>query len=132
MLEYFPLPRGAFLFLLAVSLVLAAGTYLFVERPIRRLRLRLVALGGAATMLLVAIVGGVAILTVGLPERFNPPLPAILLPTPVPHFTGAEVEAGNKTGPKVLLWGDSHAGHLIPRIPVAPKGNPTQNLRRRL
>jgi peptidoglycan/LPS O-acetylase OafA/YrhL len=114
MLEYFPLTHGAFAFLLAISLTLAAGTYLFVERPIRRMRLRPVAVGSAATMLVVAAAGSMTVLTVGLPERFCPPLPAILLPTTVPHFTGADLEAGNKAGPKILLWGDSHAGHLIP------------------
>lgn len=114
MLEYFPLSRGAFLFLLAVSLALAAGTYLFVERPVRRIQLRSAALGSAAMMAVVGAIGSVAVLTTGLPKRFNPPLPAILLPTSVPQFPGAEVWAGNKAGPKILLWGDSHAGHLIP------------------
>ena len=50
----------------------------------------------------------------GLPGRYYPPLPAIFLPVPIPEYGGPALQAGNIDGPKVLLWGDSHAGHLIP------------------
>ena len=114
MREELEIQHGAFLLLATTSLVLATITYLFIERPVRTFRLRPVATASLATMLLVAAAGFEVMRTNGLPSRYHPPLPSILLPTPIPQYAGPDLEAGNIAGPKVLLWGDSHAGHLIP------------------
>jgi hypothetical protein len=114
MLEDFPLAHGAFFVLLALSLSLAAATYWFVERPARAFRLRPIAIGSFSTMAAIAVAGIATVQTGGLPERYNPPLPAVFLPMPTQQYGGPEVQAGNIAGPKLLLWGDSHAGHLVP------------------
>ena len=125
MLEEFPISHGAFFILLATSLTLATVTYLFIERPARTLRLRPVALGSFATMLLVAVVGIETVRTDGLPSRYDPPLPAILaVPMTVARYGSPNLQAGNIAGPKILLWGDSHAGHLIPGFMAVREARP--------
>ena len=114
MREEFPSAHGAFLVLLAISLALAAATYFLIERPVRALRLQPLAVGSAAMMFLVGMVGVETVRTAGLPGRYNPPFPSILLPITWPPFGGTHAEAGNVAGPKILVWGDSHAAHLLP------------------
>jgi peptidoglycan/LPS O-acetylase OafA/YrhL len=114
MREEFPSANRPFLVLLAISLALAAATYLFIERPVRALRLRPLAVGAAAMMFLIGMAGAETVRTAGLPGRYNPPFPAILLPAATPPFGGTHAEVGNVAGPKILVWGDSHAAHLLP------------------
>jgi hypothetical protein len=35
------------------------------------------------------------------------------LPMPAPKAGEFDPRAGNTAGPKILLWGDSHAGHSL-------------------
>jgi peptidoglycan/LPS O-acetylase OafA/YrhL len=118
------LAHGLFLILLATSVTLAGATYLLVERPARTFRLRPIALGAVATMVFAAAVGGETVEAGGIPRRYNPPLPSIFLPVPAPTNVAAALETGNIAGPKVLLWGDSHAGHLIPGFMEVRKARP--------
>ena len=116
MREEFPGAPGEFLILLAGSFILAAATYLLVERPVRAFRLRPLAVGALAMMLLVAMASVETVRTAGLPVRYTPPFPPILLPIEWPPFGGTHAEAGNVVGPKILVWGDSHAAHLLPGL----------------
>ena len=103
MREEFPGAPGEFLILLAGSLILAAATYLLVERPVRAFRLRPLAVGALAMMLLVAMASVETVRTAGLPVRYTPPFPPILLPIEWPPFGGTHGEAGNVVGPKILV-----------------------------
>jgi peptidoglycan/LPS O-acetylase OafA/YrhL len=96
----------------ALSLILAAGTYLLIERPVRSFRLPRVAITSLASMLVVATLGAAAVHTDGLPDRYDPPIPAVFLPVPQPAYYPPGNENGNVSGPKILLWGDSHADQL--------------------
>jgi peptidoglycan/LPS O-acetylase OafA/YrhL len=107
---------GEFFVLLAASLLLAAATYLLVERPLKAFRLRPLAVGAVAMMFLVAMASVETVRTAGLPVRYTPPFPPILLPIEWPPFGGTHAEAGNVAGPKVLVWADSHAAHLLPGL----------------
>jgi peptidoglycan/LPS O-acetylase OafA/YrhL len=116
--------HGILLLLLVISLTLATVTYLFIERPLRAFRLRPVALGSLASMALVAAIGLGTVQAGGLPWRYYPLLPAIFLPMPAPKAGEFDPRAGNTAGPKILLWGDSHAGHLLAGFLALREMNP--------
>jgi peptidoglycan/LPS O-acetylase OafA/YrhL len=97
---------------IALSGVLAAGTYLLIERPIRSRRLSTAVIASSIGMAAVVLLGGIAVLTDGLPGRYGLPIPAVFLHVPQPNFYPPDYEAGNIAGPKILLWGDSHADQL--------------------
>ena len=97
-----------------LSVALAVATYLLVERPLRSLRLPRVAASGLGAMTVVALLAGTVIGTDGLPDRYNPSIPPLFLRVPRPDFYPPDYQAGNVAGPKILLWGDSHADHLNP------------------
>jgi len=101
-----PAATGEFLILLAASLTLAAATYLLVERPVRAFRLRPLAITAVAMMLLVAMAGVETVQTTGLPGRYNPPFPSILLPTAWPPFGGTHAEAGQRLGRASITRGN--------------------------
>jgi len=107
-----PDSRGHWIILLSVFL--AAGTYLLVERPARWLRLPRVAVTSLIGMAVIVLFAGAATQTDGMPGRFKPPIPEVFLPVPRPVFYPPDDDARNVAGPKVLLWGDSHAAHLNP------------------
>jgi peptidoglycan/LPS O-acetylase OafA/YrhL len=108
-----PTSKGRWI--VALSVVLAAATYLLIEQPLRRsFRLPRIAIGGLTGMATMALLATMTAQTGGLPGRYDPPLPAIFLRVAQPNFFPAGYEAGNVAGPKVLLWGDSHADQLNP------------------
>ena len=108
---------------IGLSFLLAWATYVFVERPIRsnkvpaqRRRLTL-----AATICLAAlgVLGLFTAYTDGLPLRYPHEIAPLLAArtygddfTPTPPL-GA---SSNSSGPLVVTWGDSHAGHLHPGL----------------
>jgi peptidoglycan/LPS O-acetylase OafA/YrhL len=104
--------KGRWLVLL--SLTLAAGTYFFIERPVRSFRLPRVAITSLATMLVVAVLAAAVVHTDGLPDRYSRAIPAVFLAVPQPAYypPGYQNGKGNISGPKILLWGDSHADQL--------------------
>ncbi|MGH6871581.1 MAG: acyltransferase family protein [Rhizomicrobium sp.] len=124
--------------LIALSFALAILSWRFVERPFRGRngllsRNRLFAL--AATMIAVfAAAGAILWIGKGLPQRYSPPVRAILAVEEAPK--GSEIRcfsrspravaAGNlcKVGdaaapPTFLVWGDSHSQALLPAIAAA-------------
>jgi peptidoglycan/LPS O-acetylase OafA/YrhL len=109
----YPFARGFILSVVTGSVLLAAATYLLIERPLRNLPLRSVSLGGLGAMTAVAIIAAATVSTNGLLWGRNLHLPPIFLPVPPPLYDDhTDRTSGN--GLKVLLWGDSHAGHLLP------------------
>ncbi len=107
---------------LAVSLsfVLSWATYRFVETPIRNWRPSGVrwrtpvalAAGIAATAFLGAFITNRS----GLPERYPPEIAALLAPLKLGSDYPPDADNGNAPGPTVVVFGDSHAGHLMPGL----------------
>jgi peptidoglycan/LPS O-acetylase OafA/YrhL len=127
--------------LIAAAFALAIASWRFVERPFRvrgfrppRWKL----FGGAlAAMALTAACGAAIAVDHGVPQRFSPQVQRILAavhdvdPRAVTCFgmTGADVKAGKlcrigdlsaKTA-SFVLWGDSHAGAILPAIDAIAK-----------
>lgn len=133
------LPAQTSALLVLASVALAYLTYRFVERPIRRRRLRprrRIVPALAAMMAAVAVGGIVVNSASGVPARL--PFPAQKLVSFKYDFETAWrvpdcfIDAGKQDasdfaprcidgggadrGPLVLLWGDSHAAHLYPGL----------------
>jgi peptidoglycan/LPS O-acetylase OafA/YrhL len=109
-------PNSKGRWIVALSVVLAAATYLLIERPLRSFRLPRVAVTSFAAMVVAALLGVAAVLTDGLPSRYSPPIPSLFLRVPRPPYGPNGYESGNLAGPKILTWGDSHADQLIPGL----------------
>jgi peptidoglycan/LPS O-acetylase OafA/YrhL len=127
--------------LIAVAFALAIASWRFVERPFRARGFRpprWKLFGGAlAAMVLAAACGAAIEVDHGVPQRFSPAVQRILAavhdvdPRAVTCFgmTGADVRAGKlcRIGdpaartPSFVLWGDSHAGAIIPAIDAIAK-----------
>ena len=102
--EDYPFARGFILSVVTGSVLLAAATYLLIERPLRNLPLRSVSLGGLGAMTAVAIIAAATVSTNGLLWGRNFHLPPIFLPVPPPLYDDhTDRTSGN--GLKVLLWG---------------------------
>jgi peptidoglycan/LPS O-acetylase OafA/YrhL len=124
-----PLSAPVRLGVLALSIALATGTYLWIEKPVRRIW-RWSLFIWLVPMLLFASLGFTALYQEGFPDRFAPDVRDLVV-TPE---TGQELRTGtcfltrNQTAvtfancetpawaaqkPSLLLWGDSHAAHLF-------------------
>jgi peptidoglycan/LPS O-acetylase OafA/YrhL len=127
--------------LMALAFALAALSWRTIERPFRARTFRPARwklFGGAlAAMALTAVCGVAAVLDHGVPQRYSPQVQRILAgthdvdPRAVSCFgmNGADVRAGKlcrigdlaaKT-PSFVLWGDSHAGSIIPAVDAVAK-----------
>jgi hypothetical protein len=115
---------------MAVSLAFALAwlTYRFVERPVRAHRPvmktgRLVATL-AASLALVAVLGFATMRSDGFLIRYPSEVQALLTPLKigedypqVPVLYVSSADQSNETGgPFLVVWGDSHAGHLLPGL----------------
>ncbi|HTQ12938.1 MAG TPA: acyltransferase family protein [Rhizomicrobium sp.] len=127
--------------LMAAAFALAAFSWRFVERPFRartfRPPRRKLFAGALAAMAAAAACGAVFVSARGLPGRLPADVQRILAaehdedPRAVTCFgmTGADVRAGKlcRIGdlsapvPDFVLWGDSHAGSIIPAVDVVAK-----------
>lgn len=110
--------RTTALIAVALALVLATLTYRFIERPIRersvtfalpRLSLRLA--GGMAAITLIGIV---TVQARGFLFAYPPAVQALLVPLPF-DFINHRIDP-NANGPVLAIYGDSHAGHLLPGL----------------
>ena len=66
-------PNSKGRWIVALSVILAAATYLLIERPLRSFRLPRVAVISFAGMVAAALLGVAAVRTDGLPSRYSPP-----------------------------------------------------------
>ncbi|HEY2070193.1 MAG TPA: acyltransferase family protein [Rhizomicrobium sp.] len=126
--------------LIAVAVALATLSWRYVERPFRAKTFRPARwklLGGAlAAMAVTAACGAVVVSAQGVPQRLPADVRRILAaehdedPRAVTCFgmTGDDVRAGKlciigdlSKKPDFILWGDSHAGSLIPAIDAIAK-----------
>jgi peptidoglycan/LPS O-acetylase OafA/YrhL len=137
-----PLTPAATAVLLATTLLVAAASWHFIERPVRtRVHFK------STRMLLVGVgVGSAAILLAGLvlwnsdgfPQRFPPETRGLIVSmtgTPelarcVEEVSIQQVSAGRvcnygpgDSSPKVLVWGDSHALALMPAVMALAKAH---------
>jgi peptidoglycan/LPS O-acetylase OafA/YrhL len=104
----------------ALSFVLSWPTYEFVERPIRtrRFSIGLRWVGGACAASLAAI-GLVAVITLrgdGFPGRYPKEIQALLTPLTYGADFPPPNEKKNSAGPLLVVYGDSHAVHLVPGL----------------
>ena len=126
--------------LIAASFALAAFSWRVIERPFRERGFRPARwklFGGALAAMAIAAVCGAAIVQAqGVPQRLPPAVQTILAAEhdedtrAVTCFgmTGDDVRAGrlcrigdvSKT-PSFILWGDSHAGSIIPAVDAVAK-----------
>ena len=108
---------------IGLSFLLAWATYAFVERPIRSNRVpaqrRLATLAAAICLAASAVLGLFTAYTDGLPLRY----PREIAPFLAARSYGDDFTAtpplgapNNSSGPLVITWGDSHAGHLHPGL----------------
>jgi peptidoglycan/LPS O-acetylase OafA/YrhL len=133
------LPVSTTLKLIAAAVVLGVCTYWFVERPVRRLRLRKASLTLLAALLVLGAFGAVTsrldIRSLSYPAKMR----EILAYSHYDFRSNARVgtcwlykpdqrylpECDFKQGdlhPRVAVWGDSHAGRLFPGLALAAAG----------
>ena len=125
-----PGPREG-LVIVCASLVLAALSWRFVEKPFRSRDFRptrsVLLAGGVASMAAAAILGVVVIELKGLPERFPgvadraaasgwAGMPCFMDNNPDFRAWRASTCALSGGGPPALLWGDSYADHYAPGV----------------
>lgn len=96
----------------ALSFILAWLTYRFVEQPARLNRLRRVVPLAATTAAFVAFLG-FATARDGFLLRYPEEVQALMKPLVIPPPYAVPAEAQTGTGPMVVLYGDSFAGHLV-------------------
>ena len=137
-----PLTPAATAVPLAATLLVAAASWRFIERPVRAR----VFMKSTRTLLIGAGVGSAGILLAGLvlwnsdgfPHRFPPETRGLIVnmfSTPelvrcVENVSLEQVSAGRvcnfgagDTAPKVLVWGDSHAMALMPAVDALAKAH---------
>lgn len=125
-------PMESHLFTLPLIFVLAVLSFHFIEEPIRHgrwLRRRRWVFIASLLVLLAGFVGGNAIGKSGLPERFSETVQRYAeagkkkdyRQSCSSHFTASWFKGeicvlgdGDPSSPQFLLWGDSHAGALVP------------------
>jgi hypothetical protein len=100
------------------AFVLAWLTYRFIERPVRSMRpilIRNAIFTLILGMTIVALMGGLAVQRNGAPERFPEIVRELLSRNHVFNIVDQSMldEAANGPRPTLLLWGDSHAEHLL-------------------
>lgn len=115
---YFEEPPAAVRVLLIVAAIgLAFVSWFVVERPLRRPgnpgRAFVIS---AAVMLLLGSTGLFLYLTRGLPDRVSPRAALLDRLTIRPELFCAGCSIGSPAGPRMVLWGDSHAGAISPAI----------------
>jgi peptidoglycan/LPS O-acetylase OafA/YrhL len=106
--------RTATIVAVVISFVLSWLTFEFVERPIRARRptVYLPRIAGASAVCLAAV-ALLALLTLGndgFPERYPKEIRALLAPL---TLAKPPEEKRNSVGPLLVVYGDSHASHLI-------------------
>ena len=123
---------------LALSFLLSALTWKFVENPCRNRRLTsntAIGLGVGVGILFVAVVSIVAVLANGLPDRFPERIKAVLSEPGFhenPEFRAVKLSeddwslpnigaSTDSAGSRLIVWGDSHAGALAPAFQRAGK-----------
>ena len=111
-----PYVRTTTIIAVAISFVLSWLTYEFVERPIRTRRfsigLRWVAGASAASLAAVALIALVTLRNDGFPVRYPKEIRALV--TPLAADYPPPNEKKNSAGPLLVIYGDSHALHLVP------------------
>jgi peptidoglycan/LPS O-acetylase OafA/YrhL len=137
-LDYRDPPPTEIAVLLALSFLLAALSWYFVEQPFRGQRMRLARprlfAGGATVMGLSAAAALLLLASGGFPERLRPDLRTILAEeddhepridtcfglTADDVRAGRVCQIGQKGGtPSFILWGDSHADAVLPAVSEA-------------
>jgi peptidoglycan/LPS O-acetylase OafA/YrhL len=125
---------------IAASVVLAALSWIYVERPFRareRIGRPVIARSAVAAVSLAAAVGAIQIYGQGFPERYPPDVRAVLLASSdrdpklsqcfdselsdVQMNRLCHIGAGTTAMPSFLVWGDSHADALLPAIDAAER-----------
>ena len=123
--------------LIAVSVALAALTYRFIERPVRRSRAPATPLVLIGLAMAAGIIGYATYISGGIPMRLAAPLQSIRHEPDIaalwrPHrcfledgdqnlFASECVDDTPASAPLVVLWGDSHAAALYPGLRVAQR-----------
>ena len=116
--------------LLATSVVLAALSWAYVEQPFRQRQRpisRRLIFAGAATAMGIVAAFGVETMHKGLPSRFSPEVLAVkktlktaadskILKSCRGHTLDNPCVVGAPVRPTYAVWGDSHAGAMIPAI----------------
>jgi hypothetical protein len=142
--EYEQIRSIATLLLLAAALVLAAFTYLRIERPVHSLHLNKIATGLFVSLLLLGFAGAatsrVDIRSLTYPAEMREILAysSYYFRTPLvgtcwlykPDQTYSD-ECDFKAvsfSPRIAIWGDSHAGRLEPGLSIAAQGKATITL----
>jgi peptidoglycan/LPS O-acetylase OafA/YrhL len=112
--------RVAALVGVGLSVILAWLTYHYIERPIRERRqfisVRSIAIANAVCLICVALLGLTTARTQGLPGRYPREIRNFLAPLVVAADYPENTESENHAGPLLIVYGDSHAGHLIPGL----------------
>ena len=123
---------------LAASVILAALSWIYVERPFRargRIGQPVVVRSAVAAIGLAVVLGTIQIYGQGFPERYSPEIRALLAASldrdPElsrcfdPELADVQMKrlchigAGATAMPSFLVWGDSHADALLPAVDAA-------------
>jgi peptidoglycan/LPS O-acetylase OafA/YrhL len=100
-----------------LTFLLSWLTYRFIERPIRARRsghtARRTTAALGASLAMIAVVGFAIAQIGGLTIRYPKEVQALLTPLAAGADEPPADESKNSTGPKLLVYGDSHAHHLL-------------------
>jgi peptidoglycan/LPS O-acetylase OafA/YrhL len=100
-----------------LTFLLSWLTYRFIERPVRARRsgytARRTTAALAASLAVIAVIGFAIAQIGGLTSRYPKEVQALLTPLAAGADDPPADESKNSAGPKLLVYGDSHAHHLL-------------------